>query len=76
MLTWLDATMLMVLHAKVLEHLQEAALEKLLAGEGRNVEHVALQTDETLGLTPPPQRQLRRLARKAGPTGGPSGGQR
>ncbi|GAB4813748.1 hypothetical protein N2152v2_000794 [Parachlorella kessleri] len=55
---------------------EEAALEKLLAGEGRNVEHVALQTDETLGLTPPPQRQLRRQARKAGPTGGPSGGQR
>ncbi len=29
---------------------QEAALEKARAGEGRNVEHVALETEGTLGL--------------------------
>ena len=29
---------------------QEAALEKARAGEGRNVEHVALETDATLQL--------------------------
>jgi hypothetical protein len=29
---------------------QEAALEKARAGEGRNVEHVALETDATLLL--------------------------
>lgn len=29
---------------------QEAALEKMKAGEGRNVEHVAMQDDETLAM--------------------------
>jgi hypothetical protein len=43
--------------------IQEAAMEKARAGEGRNVEHVALETDATLQLASqraPPRRSLRK----------------
>ena len=43
-------------------HIQEAALEKAKAGEGRNVEHVALEDDATLTLadTQRPKRAQRK----------------
>ena len=46
-------------------YLQEAALEKAKAGEGRNVEHVALEDDATLALTS--AQQLKRRKRKQAP---------
>lgn len=46
-------------------HLQEAALEKAQAGEGRNVEHVALEDDATLALAS--AQQPKRRKRKQAP---------
>ena len=45
--------------------LQEAAMEKAKAGEGRNVEHVALEDDATLALAT--SQQPKRRKRKQTP---------
>ena len=44
---------------------QAAALEKARAGEGRNVEHVALETDETMALAGKTTKKLGRGGQRA-----------